>query len=136
MELFPFIKILFENPSEYAKLKSYEKSKFFFMTNRFLSIHYPIQANQFNNIHVETDRVLDYWQKNLQSICKGNVPGWIYTKTKKVKEEKTKIPSEEAIRFYLEKKNYSRKQLDQSLKMFGASTYDPIFEIESLLNSK
>jgi hypothetical protein len=134
MELFPFIKILFENPAEYKKLRSYEKSKFFFMTNRFLSISYPVQANQFNNIHIETDRVLDFWQRNLKSI--GRVPGWIFTKTKKEKSEKVKVPSEEAIKLYLEKKGYSRKQLNQSIKILGESTYNPIFEIDSLLNSK
>src|SRR3972149_8369660 len=134
MELFQFVKVLFENPSEYHKLRSYEKSKFFFMTQRFLSIHYPIQANQFNNIHIETDRVLDFWQKNLQGAWKGKVPYWIFTKTKKSETKKSKVPSEEAIQLYLEKKGYSRKQLDQSLKMMGESTYDPIFEIDSLLS--
>ena len=135
MDLFKFIKVIFESPSEYKKLKGYEKSKFFFMTNRFLSISYPVQANQFNNINVETDRVLDFWQRNLHKS--GKVPYWIYTKTKKDKvDKKIKIPSEEAIKIYLEKKNYSKKQLEQSLKMIGESTYDPIFEIEALLNSK
>ena len=42
------------------------------------------------------------------------------------------IPFQDKTKFYLEKKNYSRKQLDQALKMFGISAYDPIFEIAAI----
>lgn len=138
MELFDFVKIIFEKPKEYSKIKDHEKKKFFFMVNRWISIVYPVQANQFNNIHIETDRVLDFWQRNLQSVCKGKTPFWIYTKTKKSEKiEKSKIPSEESINLYLERKGYSKRQLDQSIKILGESTtYAPIFEIESLLKDK
>lgn len=105
------------------------------MTNRFMSIRYPSQANMFNNIHIEPSKVLDYWQKSLGN--NGKTPYWIYTKTKKTgKEEKIKVPTEEAIKYYLQKKNYSQKDLDQAVKFFGAKAYDPIFLVEELLSDK
>ena len=48
MKLFDYIKILFGTDAQWNKLKSYDKSKNSFMTNRFLSIRYPQQASMFN----------------------------------------------------------------------------------------
>lgn len=136
MELFDFIKVLFGNKAEYEKLKDYEKSKFFFMTNRFMAISYPVQAQMFNHIKVNQARVLDYWHRNMTHVF-GRVPDWIYTKTKKSAEtKKVKTPSDEAIDLYLTRNGYSHKQLNESIKMFGAeSTYAPIFKIEKMLKS-
>jgi len=138
MELFDFLKVMFSKNGEYEKLKDYEKKKFFFMVScRFMSIAYPIQANMFNNIRVNQARTLDYWHRNMINAHNG-IPNWIYTKTKKSSEKKvTKVPSDDAIKIYLTKNNYSMKQLDESVKLLGAdSTYAPIFKIEKLLNSQ
>lgn len=137
MELFDFIKVLFGNKAEYERLKDYEKNKFFFMTNRFMFISYPVQAQMFNHIKVSQARVLDYWHRNMSHVY-GRVPDWIYTKTKKAAEKKTtvKVPSDEAIEMYLTRNGYSRRQLDESVKILGAeSTYAPIFKIDKMLKS-
>lgn len=137
MELFDFIKALFERPNDYAKLKDYEKAKFFFMCQRFFSIAYPVQAQAFNHIKVPQARVLDYWQRNLTKIYT-KVPDWIYTKTKKtVKETKVKAPpSDEAIRMYLEKNKYSMRQLEDAVAIFGREqVYAPMYKIDKLLGS-
>lgn len=129
--LFDFIKVLFENPKSYKKISNYDKAKFFFMTNRFMSIMYPMQANAFNNIKITQSVVLDYWQKNMTNIY-NKVPKWIFVKgSKKQQTEKTKkLPSEEAIEYYLRRTNYTRRQLDDSYAIFGDSAYDPIRRIE------
>ena len=41
MQLFEFIKVLFEDREQYAELARYDKAKQFFMLNRFMSIQYP-----------------------------------------------------------------------------------------------
>lgn len=133
MELFDFIKIIFEKPEEYKKLKPYEKAKFFFMTNRFMGIAYPIQAQMFNHIKIPQASTLDYWHRNLRNVYK-SVPDWIYTKTKKTKADaKIDWPSEEAIQVYLTKNKASRRDLEQAVKMFGESTLDPIHKIDRLI---
>lgn len=135
MELFDFIKILFSDRAEYAKLKDYEKSKHFFMTQRFMSIAHPVQAQMFNHIRVNNARVLDYWHRGM-SHKYTSVPDWIYTKTKKAAVDKktTKVPSDEAIKIYLDRNNYSQRQLDDAIKLLGAeSVYAQIFKIDKVL---
>lgn len=131
MELFDFLKLMFSRGDSYDKLKDYEKTKFFFMSNRFFSIAYPVQAQMFNHIRVNQARVLDYWHRNMIHAY-SKVPDWIYTKTKKSAEKKTtKVPSDDAIQLYLSKNNYSYRQLEESIKMLGPdSTYAPIFKLE------
>lgn len=139
MELFDFLKVLFKrNSQEYKEMKDYEKSKFFFMTNRFMSIAFPVQAHKFNHIKVNQARVLDFWHRSLTHSYSG-VPDWIYTKTKKAagtEKKADKVPSDEAIRIYLDKNGYSKRQLEESVKMLGAeSTYAPIFKIDKLIKN-
>lgn len=136
MELFDFIRVLFERPAEYAKLSRYEKSKHFFMTNRFMSISYPQVASAFNHIRIPQPEVMDYWHTSLTKIFQ-KVPGWIYVKTsKKGKKEKIVMPSKEAIEYYLGKMSLSRRDLDDALKMFGESVLDPIHKIDKLMEAK
>ena len=42
MKLFDYIKVLFGRDLQWNKLKGYDKSKNSFMTNRFMSIKFPI----------------------------------------------------------------------------------------------
>lgn len=137
LQLFDFIKILFERPLEYEKLSNYEKAKFFFLTNRFCAIQYPVQANALNHIKIPKESVLDYWQVSLNKIYK-KTPDWIYAKGQKAagKTSKKKLPSSEAIKFYLDKNKLSRKQLDEAFKMFGEAAYEPIRKIEKLMDIK
>jgi hypothetical protein len=133
MELFDAVKILFEKPNEWEKLKPYEKAKFFFMINRFCAIAYPEAANAFNHIKVPQAEALDFWHMNFRKLYT-RVPDWIYTKTKKKeKEKKVKMPSEEAIRFYLDRHQLSMKELQTAIDMFGEeATLAPIRKIDRL----
>jgi len=133
MELFEFVKILFEKPEEYKKLKQHEKAKFFFMVSRFCSINFPIQANMFNHIKISQAETLDYWHDNLTRLFK-KVPHWIYVKTKgNSKKEKISWPSEEATKIYLERTGKSRRDLQDAVKMFGAEAFEPIKRLEKLM---
>ena len=48
MKLFDYIKVLFGKDSEWEEATDYDKSKNSFMTNRFMSAKFPVQANLFN----------------------------------------------------------------------------------------
>lgn len=137
MELFDVVKILFEKPDEWDKLKPYEKAKFFFMINRFCAIAYPEAANAFNHIKIPQAQALDFWHKNFRKLYT-RIPDWIYTKTKKKeKEKKIKMPSEDAVRYYLSKQQLSMRELQDAIKMFGEdSVLEPIRKIDRLEDKK
>ena len=136
MELKDFIKALIERPEDYKNLRSTEKAKFFFMTQRFMSIAFPIQAQAFNHIKISQAETLDYWQSSLNKLYK-KTPTWIYTKTKKAdKAKKLEMPSDEAVKYYLERTKMSKKQLDDAIKMFGDEALEPIRRIETIMNEK
>jgi len=136
MELFDFIRIIFERPGEYARLSRYEKSKHFFMTNRFMSISFPMVASAFNHIRISQPEVMDYWHNSLIKLYV-KVPGWIYCKTsKKGKKEKVPMPSKEAMEYYLGKMSMSRRDLDDAIRMFGPDVLAPIRRIDKAMTDK
>ena len=134
MELKDFLKALIERPDEYQKLRSTDKSKFFFMTQRFMSIAFPLQAQAFNHIKITQAETMDYWHENLTKLYK-KTPSWIFTKTKKnEKKSKSELPSEEAIKYYLEKTRMTRRDLDEAISLFGDEALEPIRKIEAIMN--
>lgn len=133
MELKDFLKILFEKPEEYKNVTKTEKSKFFFMLNRFSSIAFPIQAQAFNHTKISTSEVSDYWQQSMTKLYT-KTPGWIYTKTKKTeKKKKAEAPSDESINYYLERTKMSKRELTDAIKLFGDEAYEPIRRIETMM---
>lgn len=114
MELFDFIKVIFTNPKEYSKLKSSEKGKHFFMTNRFFSIKYPTTAQQLNRNGINGSAVVDLW--SIVASRFGRVPGWIYTKTKKVSVEKEWKPNPEIASFWMERHGLGERELKLAIK--------------------
>ena len=88
MKLFDYIKVLFGRDQQWNKLKGYDKSKNSFMTNRFMSIKFPIQANMFNTLKIDPVGQAESWR--LISSKFNRVPGFIYTKVKKTPKQKAK----------------------------------------------
>lgn len=134
MELKDFIKALVERPEDYKTVTNSEKSKFFFMTQRFMSIAFPVQAQAFNHIRIPQAETMDYWHESLTKLYK-KTPTWIYTKTKKSDAKKSKIdmPSDEAVSYYLERTKMSKRELDDAIKMFGEEALEPIRRIEAIM---
>jgi hypothetical protein len=114
MELFEFIKLIFTNPKEYSKLKNIQKGKNFFMLQRFMSIKYPTTAQQLNRNGINGAAVADLWQ--LVSSRFGRVPGWIYTKTKKVQTEKEWKPNPEVSTFWMQRHGMNERDLKMAIK--------------------
>lgn len=140
MQLFDLIKTIFEKPREWSKVSNHVKRSNFYMTQRFFSISYPMQANAFNNVKIDHAQVIDIWQR-LLSKKYSKTPGWIYTKTDKKIEEKKKQktstyePSEEVIKFYLEKSKMNMKDFHQAKVFMKDKLYDELKFLEkNMLN--
>jgi hypothetical protein len=114
MELFDFIKVLFTKPKEFNDTKNSEKAKHFFMINRFFSIKYPTTAQSLNRNGINPWAVVSLWQ--LVGLRFQRVPGWIYTKTKKLNKEKTWSPNPEVARIWMERNGLGERELNLAIK--------------------
>jgi len=118
MELFDFINALF-NKEKYAAIPDSEKKSKFFMTQRFISIKYPLQAQQFNMNGINQVVVMDFWASWLSNSY-NRPPKWLYTKSiKKKKVDKTdKIATAlgriktTTVDFYLKLRKLDRRDYD------------------------
>jgi hypothetical protein len=138
IQLFDYIKLVFsKDGKEWKSLKNTDKSRNFFMLNRFMSIKYPIQANMLSHYKINAESVSDYWHRSMSSLHSGT-PKWIYTKTLKKKdvEEKQNLPSPEMIKWYCEKNEISRKDFDQQVKFFGEEFTKELRSLEKTLKSQ
>jgi hypothetical protein len=114
MDLFDYIKCIFSQSKDYENLPDYVKKKHAFMTNRFLSIQYPIQADMFNKININPVGVADSWRR--VGIRHKRTPGWIFTKTKKKPKDSVYSPSEEALTFYLKINEIGMREYRDAMK--------------------
>ena len=101
MKLFDYIKVLFGKDAQWKKVSNYDKSKNSFMTNRFMSIKFPVQANLFNSLRTDPVGQAEAWRMVASKF--NRVPGFIYTKVKKTAKQKAKefSPDPKALDLYL-----------------------------------
>lgn len=133
--LFDFIEIVFKDQKKYDSLYAREKSKYFFMFNRFCSIMYPVQANLFNHIKILSSEAIDYWQSSFIKKYGGKIPSWIYTKS--IKNEKNKTEYEykkEIIDLIKEKNQISNREIKDLINFYPSKFKQYYKEIESLLS--
>lgn len=130
MKLFDFIKIFFGENPEYYKLKKYDKGKFRFMINRFMSINYPIQAESLNLNGTDSAHVVESWHLAAKNFKR--TPGWIYTKVRKApaKPEDGFIPEAETVKFYMNKFKISSKDYDTCIKFNKEELYNELEALE------
>ena len=116
MKLFDYIKVLFGKDQHWDKLSNYDKSKNSFMTNRFMSIKFPIQANLFNSLKIDPVGQAEAWR--LVSSKFNRVPGFIYTKVKKTQKQKEKewVPNPKALEFYMKLNEIGEREYREALK--------------------
>jgi len=114
MKLFDYIKVLFGKDSEWDEITDYDKSKNAFMTNRFFSAKFPIQANLFNQLRTDPVGQAAAWRMVSSKFNK--VPGFIYTKIKKEKEEKEWKPNDKALGLYLKLNEIGEREFYEALK--------------------
>ena len=116
MKLFDYIKVLFGKDVNWDKLSNYDKSKNSFMTNRFMSIKFPVQANLFNTLKI--DPVGQAEACRLVSSKFNRVPGFIYTKVKKSPKQKAKEwnPNPKAKELYMKLNEIGEREYREALK--------------------
>jgi hypothetical protein len=114
MELFNLVKVIFADPKEYSNLKNSEKSRHFFLINRFFSIKFPTTAQSLNRNGITAWAIVDLWQIVASRFQR--VPGWIYTKTKKLNKEKVWKPNPEIAKIWMEKNELGERELDLAIK--------------------
>ena len=116
MKLFDYIKVLFGRDQQWNKLKGYDKSKNSFMTNRFMSIKFPIQANMFNALKIDPLGQAEAWRMVASKF--NRVPGFIYTKVKKSAKQKAKEwnPNPAAKEMYMKFNEIGEREYREALK--------------------
>jgi hypothetical protein len=116
MKLFDYIKILFGKDKDWDKVSNYDKSKNSFMSNRFMSIKFPIQANLFNTLKIDPVGQAEAWR--LVSSKFNRVPGFIYTKVKKSAKQKAKEwnPNPKALELYMKYNEIGEREYKEALK--------------------
>jgi len=116
MKLFDYIKVLFGKDVNWDKLSNYDKSKNSFMTNRFMSIKFPVQANLFNTLKIDPVGQAEAWR--LVSSKFNRVPGFIYTKVKKSPKQKAKEwnPNPKAKELYMKLNEIGEREYREALK--------------------
>ncbi len=116
MKLFDYIKVLFGKDEHWDKVSNYDKSKNSFMTNRFMSIKFPIQANLFNTLKIDPVGQAEAWR--LVSSKFNRVPGFIYTKVKKSAKQKAKVwnPNPKALELYMKFNEIGEREYKEALK--------------------
>ena len=114
MKLFDYIKVLFGRDQQWNKLKGYDKSKNSFMTNRFMSTKFPIQANMFNALKIDPVGQAEAWRMVASKFSR--VPGFIYTKTKASKKIKVWEPNTKALEMYLKINEIGERDYKEAMK--------------------
>jgi hypothetical protein len=114
MKLFDYIKVLFGRDLQWEKLKGYDKSKNSFMTNRFMSIKFPLQANMFNALKIDPVGQAEAWRMVASKF--NRVPGFIYTKTKASKKIKKWEPDTKALEMYLKINEIGERDFKEAMK--------------------
>lgn len=116
MKLFDYIKVLFGKDEQWDKVTNYDKSRNSFMTNRFMSIKFPIQANMFNSLKIDPVGQAEAWR--LVSSKFSRVPGFIYTKVKKSPKQKAKEwnPNPKALELYMKFNEIGEREYREALK--------------------
>ena len=138
LQLFDYVKLVFSRKKkDWEEVKDTDKSRNFFMLNRFMSIQFPIQASHLCHYKINPVEVSNHWHRTVSGKFT-SVPGWVYAKTVKKKDVSKKIdyPSEEMINWYCAKNELSRKDFDQHANFFKEDFLNDIKKLEKTLKSQ
>lgn len=114
MKLFDYIRLLFGKDSDWEKVSNYDKSRNSFLSNRFMGIKFPIQANLFNTLKTDPIGQAEAWRMVASKFNK--VPGFIYTKVKKQPKEKEWKPEPKAVELYMKYNEIGNREFAEAIK--------------------
>lgn len=137
MDLFKFLPGYFSDSREYDALNNNERSKFFFMTNRFMAIKFPHLANVFNHLEINSGQAIHSWHDLVKKS--GAIPGWLWSgiKGKKAKEAAKPIDcSNELELLYCQVNDITYKEFNRLVELYPKELQIELDEIsESLSNN-
>jgi hypothetical protein len=84
------------------------------MTNRFMGIKFPVQANLFNTLKTDPVGQAEAWRMVASKFNK--VPGFIYTKVKKQPKEKEWIPEPKAVELYMKFNEIGYREFKEAMQ--------------------
>lgn len=114
MQLFDYIKVLFDKDEHWDKVSNYDKSRNSFMTNRFMGIKFPMQANLFNTLKVDPVGQSEAWRMVATKF--NRVPSFIYTKVKKQVKEKEWVPDSKLVELYMKFNEIGNREFREAIK--------------------
>lgn len=118
---------------EWEDIKDRDKSRNFFMVNRICAINFPLQANAFNHLKIQPEKVVDFWKIFISHHYKKS-PQWIWTKTIKAEKETSKNHNPEILEFIKEKYEISDREIKELIDFFPQKFSSFYKEIEKLLS--
>lgn len=92
------VDFIFKKQSDYKKLSSEDKEKFFFIINRKLARKYPVHAQFFNKKSIDKSNALDIWYHFFVKQGAKGIPNWYWGNKNKSKKEKSILKKEEYIK--------------------------------------
>lgn len=114
MQLFDYIKILFGKDEQWDKVSNYDKTRNSFMTNRFMGIKFPIQANLFNMLKTDPVGQAEAWRMVASKF--NRVPGFIYTKVKKQPKVNEWVPNPKAVELYMKFNEIGQREFREAVE--------------------
>lgn len=138
IQLFDYIKLVFsKDEKSWKNLNDLDKSRNFFMLNRFMAIKYPVQVHTLSLLKINPSSASDYWHRTM-STRYNTIPTWIYAKTKKKDKKKKKLefPSDSMIKWWCEKNESSKRDFIQNVNFFGETFIKEICSLEKILKSQ
>lgn len=114
MQLFDYIKILFGKDEQWDKVSNYDKTRNSFMTNRFMGIKFPMQANLFNMLKTDPVGQAEAWRMVASKF--NRVPGFIYTKVKKQPKVNEWAPNPKAVELYMKFNEIGQREFREAVK--------------------
>jgi hypothetical protein len=130
----PFEIIKSFHTKDWEKISDRDKARNFFMINRTCSVAYPLQANSFNHLKIQPEKVVDFW-KVFVTYHNKKTPQWVWTKTIKKEKEKEELKyKDEILDFIKEKYILSNREIKEMIEFFPDKFKTFYKEIESLLS--
>ena len=133
MDLFPFVDSLFDT-KKWQLVSDADKKKHFYMANKFLSIQFPIEANNFNINGVNQILVMNMWHQ-VMSRKFSRTPAFVYTKVVKSDngselDKKFSKLDKEAIKRYISDNQLGSKDFQWLKSIFLEDLISEIKQIE------
>jgi len=136
MELFDVLNMMFRDKPKFSKLTNGDKSRNYFMINRFMAIKNPSIAMQLSFYGINPVEVVNYWSLTVGQQY-SSTPKWMYVKTKKERErKKAKLPADDLVRVYCDINQIEEKVFWELYKRFQEDLEEELVEYETYTKTR